>query len=331
MKVNKLSNVNYQTEPAFSSLRDHFGKIIVELGAEEEKIVVLDADLSSSTKTKHFGAKFPERFFNMGIAEQNMMGVANGLSASGKIPIVSGFTCFSVGRAWEFIRNAAYDKANIKICTTHAGLSAGRDGGSHQAIEDLALIGTIPGTTIYCPCDPYEVELMLRNMILIPGIVYMRLMRNHLPWIYKSIDKVPNNFITTIYESSTDKVKLTIFSMGSMSSHTPKLIKPLEKDGFTIRIVHFGIVKPLPKEIIKDLCSKTDLIVSLEEHNIVAGFGAQISRIIALYNPLPLMTIGIEDQFGQSGSVSELYREYGLDISSILEKISLSTKNLNSK
>ena len=284
--------------------------------------MVLDADLSSSTKTKYFREKFPKRFFNIGIAEQNMIGIARGLACSGKIPIISGFSCFTIGRAWEFIKMAAYDELSLKICTSHSGLSNGKDGASHQMLEDLSLLLSIPNVRIFCPSDPIELQIMLKYMISSPGVTYVRLMRNVLPWVWSKNHRFQEDFIEKLYETSSGIVQITIFSTGSLTTFAPSIIQELEKRNYIVRVIHIGQIKPINEKKIAEFASKTKIIITLEEHNIIAGFGAALSRIISKIKPKPLLSIGINDSFGQTGTMSELYTEYGLDIPSIILNIS---------
>ena len=312
---------NPSLELAQVSLREQFGITLKEIGGKNENIVVLDADLSSSTRTKYFAQAYPERFFNIGIAEQNMIGVAMGLANSGKISVVSGFSCFTIGRAWEYIRSAAFDNLPVKICTSHAGLSASQDGGSHQALEDISLMSVIPGVRIFCPCDPIETDQMLRYLIQQPGVYYLRLMRLNMPWVWSKNYKFEPNHPDLVYESKDDDVKVTIFSTGSMTCYTPPIANLLVKKGYSIRIVHFGTVKPLNQEQIRKYCSKTELLVTMEEHNTYTGFGSQISRVVSEINPCALLVLGIDDQFGQSGNIDQLYERYNLTPTKIVSQI----------
>lgn len=316
-----INKNNWTLELAKKSLRQQFGATLKDLGTKNKAIVVLDGDLSSSTQTKIFGAAFPERFFNVGIAEQNMVGIANGLASSGKIAIASGFTSFTVGRGWEFIRLAAHDQLNVKICTTHAGLSNSRDGSSHQTVEDLALMLTIPGTRVYCPCDPLEIDPMLSEMIAEPGVCFLRMMRDPMPWVWNTAKFLKSPFIEMLYESSPDTVDVTIFSTGSMSCYNPKIAQLLEQKEIKARSVHLGRIKPLSEKSLELYLERTRVIITLEEHNIICGFGAMLCRIIAKLHPKPTLALGIQDRFGQSGKVEELYQEYGLTPEQIAQQI----------
>jgi transketolase len=322
----KFPSINWNLVPADKSLREEFGRCLVDLGKSFPNLVVVDADLSSSTKTDLFAKAFPTRFFNLGIAEQNMVGVAMGLASSGKIPVVSGFTCFTIARAWDFIRAAAYDELPLKICTTHAGLSPDLDGGSHQALEDLSLIAAIPNSTIFCPADPKEVLGILNTMMQRPGFCYLRLMRNATPWVWATNPPTNADFDDPskpklIFESEPGHVDITIISTGSMTSFLPGIFKPLIEAQLSIRAIHLSQIKPLSYEILKPICNATRKLVTLEEHNVIAGFGAQIGRVISEKHPLPILTIGVQDRFGQTGSLSQLYHEYGLDPLSISQQI----------
>ncbi len=318
--------INWKQQPANISLRDQFGKSLVELGEKNENIVVLDADLSSSTRTKYFRAKFPERFFNMGISEQNMVGSSIGLATAGKLPIVSGFTCFTLGRGWEIIRSACIDNLSVKFCTTHAGLSAAMDGGSHQAIEDLALMGTLSNMHIYAPADPQEVQSMFSQIIHTKGPCYLRLTRNALPWVWKNDSSFPTDFqdfISLLYENTAQAADILIFSTGSMTSFLPEILKILEesKHNLKIRAVHVGKIKPLNSEKIVKLAEHSQKIITLEEHNVLSGFGSRISQVISERLEKKVLNIGITDTFGQTGTYSQLLQEYGLDPISVAEKI----------
>jgi transketolase len=325
--------INHDLKPANSSLRDAFGKTLIRIGEKYKNLVVFDVDLSSSTKTEVFSQQYPDRFFNIGIAEQNMTGIAMGMAAVGKISVISGFTCFTIGRAWEFIRAAAYDHLPLKVCTTHAGLSPDLDGGSHQALEDLSLMASIPGVHIFCPADPIEIEVILHKMMEIEGVCYLRLMRNALPWVFNPEKK--EDFITNYnplcpyvtFESkisNSEKFDITIMSTGSMTSFYPKIIAQLMNQHISSRVIHFPCIKPINNDMVRGFCNQTNHVVTIEEHNIPAGFGAQMGVIInqiSKKNRLPILNIGVKDRFGQSGSIEQLYQEYGLDPISIANQI----------
>lgn len=319
--MKQMNQINKDLKNATRSLRDQFGLSLKTLGNTISNLVVLDADLSSSTKTKLFQEAFPDRFFNVGIAEQNMMGIAIGLANSGKIPVVSGFSCFTIPRAWELIRYAAYDQLPIKICTTHSGLSPAKDGGSHQNLEDIALISSIPNFFIYCPCDPHEVDQVLNKIMNIDNPCYMRLMRSEMPWVFPEDYIFSESFSELLYESNKKNVDVTIFSTGSMSCITPKIIELIEKEQFLIRVIHIGRIKPLNFEIIKKYSDKTKLIVTIEEHNAYCGFGTLISSYISQTKPSRMLIVGVEDKFGQSGTIDDLYNYYGLTPEKITNKI----------
>jgi transketolase len=339
LKTTEFNNPNMEIAP--KATRDQFGETLKFLGSNIKELVVLDADLSSSDRTGIFAEAYPDRFFNVGIAEQNMMGIAIGFAHSNKIPVVSGFTCFTVGRAWEFIRAAAYDNLSLKICTSHSGLSSDRDGGSHQSLEDIALMSTIPNMTIFCPADPRETDLMLRYMIEHPGIMYLRLMRSPLPWLWNDSYKFQFGKANMIYDNSNfdlkkesqtaEKVDITIFSTGSMTCFTPKIVQLVNTKGnLKIRVVHFGTIKPLDNSAAVKYGSATKLLVTIEEHNRISGFGNQISRVVMESSAfLPkLLCIGVDDQFGQSGSLNELYDFYGLTPEKISASIGKALKQL---
>jgi transketolase len=319
-----FEQLNHSQKNSEQSQRAVFGKTLVELGKIHPNLVVLDADLSSSTKTDLFARAFPARFINVGIAEQNMIGIAIGLADAGKIPIVSGFTCFTLSRGWDMIRAAASDHHPVKLCTTHAGLSPDLDGGSHQALEDLALMGTIPDIEIYCPADPREIRPMLDQMLVYRGVSYLRLMRNPLPGLWTE-SNFPDNYSPTqphlIYETHGDMVDITLFSTGSMSCYFPPIISQLQNAQKSVRCIHLGKIRPLSPKSLLPFWEKSKSIVTLEEHNVAAGFGAQLARIISQRHAIRILNIGIHDRVGQTGTIPELFDAYQLSPEKIANRI----------
>jgi len=289
--------------------RDAYGEVLAELGTENEQIVVLDADLSGSTKTGVFGKKFPQRFFNMGIAEANMVGTAAGMAAVGKIPFLSTFAIFAAGRAWEQVRQSvAYPKANVKIVATHGGVTVGEDGGSHQSVEDIAIMRAIPNMTVMVPADGVETRAAIRAAAEYHGPVYIRLGRNKVPTV------IPADHPFAIGKgielvAGTD---LTFVTTGLMTAQAVKAAELLLADGISARVVHLGTIKPLDQDILLKAARETRAIVTAEEHSIVGGLGGAVTEYLAGACPVPVYRVGVRDRFGTSGKAEELLKYFGL-------------------
>jgi transketolase len=299
-----------------------YGKSLVELAKSNQDIVVLDADLSSSTQTKFFAKEFPERFFNMGIAEANMVSTAAGLAKAGKIPFVSSFAMFATGRAWEQVRNSvAHNHANVKICATHAGLTVGEDGASHQIIEDIALMKSIPGMVVIVPADAKETEKVMQVVTAYNGPVYVRLGRSALPVLFD--DKY--NFQigkANVIEKGED---LSIMACGIMVSAAVEAAKILkEKHNKSIEIINIASIKPLDTETIVNSALKTRNIIVAEEHNIWGGLGDSVASALLenCSEKLNFKRLGVNDSFGQSGKAEDLLVHYGLTAENLV-KLSL--------
>jgi transketolase len=289
--------------------RDAYGEVLAELGAENENVVVLDADLSGSTKTAGFAKKFPERFFNMGIAEANMIGTAAGLAAAGKIPFASTFAIFAVGRAWEQVRQSvAYPKANVKIVATHSGITVGEDGGSHQSIEDIAIMRAVPNMTVLVPADGIETRLAIRAAAAYNGPVYVRLGRNKVPTLFAE------DYPYTIGKGCQlrDGSDLTFVTTGMMTAQAVAAAELLAEQGVSARVVHIGTVKPLDEELILAAARETGAIVTAEEHSIIGGLGGAVAELLCERCPTPLTRVGIRDRFGLSGKAEDLVKYFGL-------------------
>lgn len=294
--------------------RDAYGSLLVELGAHEERIVVLDADLSSSTKTGKFARAYPERFFNCGIAEQNMIGVAAGLAASGKIPFVSTFSIFASGRAWEQIRNTvAVLKANVKIVVTHGGISVGPDGVSHQSLEDISLMRTIPEMTVIVPCDAPEAVAAIRASVAYVGPVFIRLGRPKVPTIWSG-DSFTIGKAHTVVEGSD----VSIVACGIMVDEALKAVSELEKNGIKAELINMSTIKPLDKKALLGSVKKTGCVLTCEEHSIIGGLGSAVAEVIVSEYPVPQRFIGIKDRFGQSGDPAVLMDAYELSVPHIV-------------
>jgi transketolase len=289
--------------------RDAYGETLAELGGENEDIVVLDADLSGSTKTGVFAKKFPERFFNMGIAEANMMGTAAGLAAVGKLPFVSTFAIFAAGRAWEQVRQSvAYPRANVKIVATHGGVTVGEDGGSHQSVEDLAIMRAIPNMTVIVPADGMETRAAIRAVAAYKGPVYVRLGRNKVPTIFD------NDYRFEIGKGCemAGGSDMTFVTTGLMTAQALCAADLLKKDGISARVVHIGAIKPLDGEILLKAARETGAIVTAEEHSVIGGLGGAVAEFLSEHCPTRLKRVGINDRFGTSGKAEELLKYFGL-------------------
>ena len=289
--------------------RDAYGKALLVLGSENPKVVVLDADLSKSTKTADFGKKYPERFFNMGIAESNLLGTAAGLAAAGKIPFASTFAIFAVGRAFEQIRNSiAYPKLNVKIAATHAGITVGEDGGSHQAIEDVAIMRAVPNMVVLVPADGEETRQVILAAAKYNGPVYIRMGRLEVPVLFRDDYRFEIGKANVLKEG-TD---VAIMANGVMVSMALDAAAELAAEGISVSVVNVASVKPLDEETIVRVAKQTKAVVTAEEHNIIGGLGSAIAEVLGEKQPTPMVRVGIKDTFGESGRPQELLEKYGL-------------------
>lgn len=300
------------------ALRDAYGDALVKLGQKHQNVVVLDADLSESTKTIKFKQSFPSRFFNMGIAEQNLMGAAAGLSTCKLVPFASTFALFATERAFEQIRNSiAYPKLNVKIAATHAGLSAGKDGGSHEAIEDISLMRSVPNMTILCPCDAPEVFETVQAAYSHEGPVYIRLSRMELPIVHQdSFD-----FQIGKGEILKDGEDVAIVATGAMVCRALDAAKELQREGIDAAVLNIATIKPIDREMILKYAKKTGKIVTAEEHTIYGGLSSAVAEIVTDDFPVTVGKVAIMDRFGQSGTPKELFKEYGLTAEDIFQKV----------
>jgi len=295
--------------------REAYGKALAELAAENENVVVLDADLSKSTKTADFIKVAPERFVNAGIAEANMIGVACGMAASGKIPFASTFAVFAAGRAFEQIRNSVcYSKLNVKVAATHAGITVGEDGGSHQSIEDMALMRTLPGMTVLCPSDWVNAKWAIKAAAEYVGPVYIRLGRLSAPQIYEENQEFRLGKAHLVQAGSD----IALFACGMMVPEALEAAKLLANEGIKAAVIDIHTIKPLDVETIVDQVTHTGAAMSIEEHSIIGGLGSAIAEVLAEHKlAVPFKRMGVQDIFGQSGSPAALLRHYGLDAESI--------------
>lgn len=295
--------------------RQAYGELLVELGKENNDVVVLDADLSQSTKTAKFAKVFPERFFNCGVAEQNMIGIAAGLAASGKTVFASTFSIFASGRAWDQIRNSvASSRQNVKIVVTHGGISVGPDGLSHQSIEDISLMRVIPNIKVIVPCDAPEAVASIRAAVSEKGPFYIRLGRPKVPTIWKG-EKFEIGKAQIVQEGKD----VSIIACGIMVNESVKALEKLKEKNISAEIINMSTVKPVDKDAIRKSVAKTGCVVTCEEHSVIGGLGAAVSEALCCDVCIPFQRIGVQDRFGQSGEPAELMIEYGLTADHIAE------------
>ena len=300
--------------------RQSYGEALVKLGYENENVVVLDADLSNATKTIKFAKEFPNRFFDIGIAEADMIGTAAGLATCGKIPYASTFAVFAAGRAYDQIRTSiCYPKLNVKICATHAGVTVGEDGATHQMIEDLSLMRTLPNMKVFCPSDDIEAKWIIEEISKIDGPCYVRLCRLATPVIY---DENQNFEIGKMIQFG-DGTDGTIFATGVAVSEALKAQEILIKKGKDVRVIDVHTIKPLDTEMIIKCAKETEKLVSVEDHNVIGGLGSAISEVLTANYPKKLERLGINDTFGMSGNAKELLNYFKIDCDAIVGKFLL--------
>ena len=289
--------------------REAYGRALVSLGEENPDIIVLDADLAKSTKTIKFKEKFPDRFFDMGIAEADMMGTAAGLAAAGKIAFASTFAIFATGRAWEQIRNSiCYTNLNVNIAASHAGIAVGPDGSSHQAIEDIAIMRVIPNMKVVVPADGVETEKAVAALVKTPGPAYLRLGRSGVPVIYEQNYEFELGKASILREGND----VTIMAIGTMVQIAGKAADALAEEGIDARIVNMSSIKPIDIDAIRAAAEETGAIVTAEEHSIIGGLGSAVTEVVSETCPVPVLRIGLMDEFGRSGPAGELMEAYGL-------------------
>lgn len=299
--------------------RESYGNALVELGTEHENLVVLDADLAAATKTGIFKKAFPKRHIDCGIAEANMMGVAAGLAAAGMVPFASTFAMFAAGRAFEQIRNSiGYPKLNVKIGATHAGISVGEDGATHQCNEDIALMRTIPGMTILNPADDIEAKAAVKAAYQMDGPVYLRFGRLAVPVINDSPDYKFEIGKGVVLKEGTDVV---VIATGLCVSTSLEAAQMLEKDGIHAKVINIHTIKPLDERLIIDAAKETGKVVTVEEHSIIGGLGGAVAEVLSENAQVPMKRIGIRDTYGQSGPAPALLEKYGLDGKGIYKAI----------
>lgn len=299
------------------SLRVAYGEALVKLGAKNEKVVALDADLAHATMSATFAAAYPDRFYNMGIAEANMMCAAAGFAHTGYIPFASTFALFGSGRAYEQIRNSiCYTNANLKFAFSHSGLSVGEDGGSHQSIEDIALMREMPNMTVFVPCDPKETEKAVMAAAEIDGPVYIRVARP----VCEDITEEDTPFIPGKANIMRDGNDVCIITAGLMVPIALKAAEELEKEGISAAVVNMHTIKPIDAEIILEMNKKCKGIVTAEEHSVIGGLGSAVAEVLAGNAGAKFERVGIQDKFGKSGKPDQLFAAYGLTAENIIEK-----------
>ena len=298
--------------------RQSYGEALLELGKENENIIVFDADLSTATKTNLFAKEFPNRFFDMGIAEQNMITTAAGMATCGKIPYVSTFAVFAAGRAYDQIRNSVcYPKLNVKICATHAGITVGEDGATHQMIEDLSLMRTLPNMTVISTSDDIQTKWAVKEISKINGPVYLRLSRLATFTIYDENQEFELGKAIQMGEG-TDA---TIFATGVTVSEAIKAQEILKEKGVNVRVVDVHTIKPIDKKMIIKCAKETKKLISIEDHNIIGGLGSAISEVLSDECPAKLVRLGINDTFGKSGKATELMKYFGVTAEDIVRQM----------
>ncbi|EQB89388.1 transketolase [Clostridium sp. BL8] len=299
--------------------REAYGKALARIGQENENIVVLDADLSKSTKTADFKKVCPDRFINMGIAEGNMMTVAAGLAACGKIPFASTFAMFAAGRAFEQIRNSiCYPKLNVKVCATHAGITVGEDGASHQSVEDIALMRSIPNMVVISPSDAVEAEAAIEAIVKYNGPCYVRLGRSGVPVIN---DNEGYKFEIGKGVTLREGKDVAIVATGIMVDAALEASNLLAEEGIKAKVINIHTIKPIDEELIIKAARETGLIVTAEEHSVIGGLGSAVAETVTSLHPVPVLKVGIKDTFGESGKPAELLKAYGLTAEDIVKAV----------
>ncbi len=298
--------------------RNAYGEVLIEIGQRNSQVVVLDADLSKSTKTAGFGEVFPERFFNMGIAEADMMGTAAGLAAAGLIPFASIFAVFATGRVFDQVRNSiAYPNLNVKIVATHGGITVGEDGASHQSVEDIALMRSLPNMRVVVPADAVETRKVIEAAVEEKGPFYIRLGRSGVPQVLEESAEFNLGRGMVLKKGSG----ATIIASGIMVSKALEAAEELEEKGLQVRVINMSTIKPLDEELILEAARETGFIVTAEEHSIIGGLGSGVAEVLVEKCPIPMKRVGIMDTFGESGPPELLLEKYGLTAKNIKETV----------
>ena len=297
--------------------REAYGASLVEFGAENENLVVLDADLAAATKTGMFKKAYPERFFDCGIAENNMIGAAVGLALSGKIPFASTFAMFAAGRSYEQVRNSiGYPHANVKIGATHGGITVGEDGATHQCIEDFALMRTVPGMTVICPADAQEARLAVKAAMEMDGPCYLRFGRMAVPVLFDEDYK----FEIGKGVKLVDGTDVSIIANGVEVEQALIAAEALKAEGISASVINMATIKPIDRDLVIAEAEKCGCIVTVEEHSVIGGLGGAVAEVVCETVPVPVVKVGTEDCFGRSGPAKELLSKFGLDADAIVAK-----------
>jgi transketolase len=316
----KLNEGLFEESVEQKPTRDGFGEALVELGDKNPNVVVLTADLSESTRTDGFEKKFPERFFEVGVAEQNMAAIAAGLGVTGKIPFISSYATFSPGKNLETIRTTiVYNQANVKIAGHHSGIMTGPDGATHQATEDIAITRSLPDITVFVPCDSIETKKATLDAEKIIGPVYLRLTRDKTPLITTNESPFDKNKIQIFWTSDTPKV--TIFACGYMLYYALLAAKNLESKGIDVLVANVSTIKPLDTKTIIELSKITKAFVTVEDHQVMGGLGSAIAEALVKENPTPMEFVGLQDTFAESGAWKDLLKKYKMDEIAIAEAV----------
>lgn len=325
MSASDYSNVVLPEPGESIYIREVYGKTLVELGKSHKDIVVLDADLTVSTKTNMFGKEYPDRFFTMGVSEQDMMATAAGFALTGKTAFASTFAVFATGRAWEHVRQSiAFPKLNVKIVATHAGVTVGEDGATHQALEDICLMRVLPNMRVIVPADAVETEQVIKTITDNEGPVYVRLARAKFPTIYNSKYKFELGKASILKDGSD----VGIFAVGIMVNEALQAAKLLQDQGISACVVNLSTIKPIDIDTVVSVAKKTKAVITAEEHNIIGGLGGAIAEVLSEHCPTPLKRIGMKDRFGTSGNGLKLLEYFGLKATNIAKA---ATEILNSK
>jgi len=315
MSASKLSSFVLEEPGESVYIRQVYGDTLAELGKSHDDLIVLDADLTTSTKTNVFGKQFPERFFTMGVSEQDMMATAAGFALSGKRPFASTFAVFATGRAWEHVRQSiAFPRLNVKIVATHAGVTVGEDGATHQALEDVALMRVLPNMTVIVPADAVETEQVIRTLMETEGPAYVRLARVKFPTLFNDSYEFEVGKAQVLREGS----HVAILAIGIMVSEALEAAKILEKEGVSAFVVNVSTVKPIDVDTIVKVASETGAVITAEDHNIIGGLGGAVSEVLGEHCPTPIKRIGMRDRFGTSGKGLELLGYFGLKAENIV-------------
>ena len=302
-----------------AATRDAYGKALVELGKSNRDVVVLDADLSSSTRTSMFAKAYPDRFFNVGIAEQNCIGIAAGLANIGKVVFASSFAMFITGRAWDQTRNSiAYPRLNVKIAATHAGITVGEDGATHQALEDIAIMRVIPNFQVIVPADAVEASLVIKAVASIPGPFYIRMSRASTPVVYENIEC---KFEPGKSQVLVDGSDVTIAACGIMVEMAIRAAEKLSKEGISAAVINVSSIKPIDHDTLSKYAKKTGAFVTAEEHSILGGLGSAVAESLVQTCPVPIEMLGVNGVFGESGKPEALLEKHQLTVDGIIQKV----------